>query len=119
MSGRIRRQLLASKLDTVAQLAQARQATPVCPLCERPVPASQADAHHLVPRSKGGKHTLVLHRICHRQIHALLTETELARDYATVDALKAHPGLAAFVRWVRTKPPEFIERTRKSQRLKG
>ena len=119
MAGRIRRQLLAHKLDAVAQQAQARHATPVCPLCERPIPASQADAHHLVPRSKGGQHTQLLHRICHRQIHALLTETELARDYATVEALKAHPGLAAFVRWVRTKPPEFIERTRKSQRLKG
>jgi hypothetical protein len=119
MSGRIRRQLLASKLDAVAQQALARPVTPVCPLCDRPVPASQADAHHLVPRSKGGKHTLVLHRICHRQIHALLTETELARGYCTVEALRAHPGLAAFVRWVRNKPPEFIERTRKSQRLKG
>ena len=55
---------------------------------------SQRDAHHLVPKSRGGRVTEALHRICHRQIHALLTETELARDYATVEALMAHPQIA-------------------------
>ncbi len=63
----------------------------ICPLCERPIPPAQRDAHHLVPKCKGGRHTEFLHRVCHRQIHALLTETELARQYATVDALLAHP----------------------------
>ena len=48
----------------------------ICPLCERKIPPSQRDAHHLVPKSKGGRHTEYLHRICHRQIHALYTETE-------------------------------------------
>ena len=90
----------------------------VCPLCNRPVPASQADAHHLVPKSKGGTQTVVLHRICHRQIHAVLTETELERHYFTVDRLLAHELVARFVRWVKDKPDDFIERTRKSRRLR-
>jgi hypothetical protein len=63
--------------------------------------------------------TETLHRICHRQIHALLTETELARDYNTVEALMAHPQIAEFVAWVRDKPPEFATRSRKSQRVRG
>lgn len=92
---------------------------PVCPLCGRPIPPAQRDAHHLVPKSRGGRATEFLHRICHRQIHALFTETELARDYATVEALLAHPEIARFVAWVRNKPPAFIERTRKSQRLRA
>jgi 5-methylcytosine-specific restriction endonuclease McrA len=89
-----------------------------CPLCERVIPPAQRDAHHLVPKSKGGRRTEFLHRVCHRQIHALLTETELARQYATVEALLAHPELQAFVAWVKTKPADFFVATRKSRRLK-
>lgn len=89
----------------------------VCPLCDRAIPPAQRDAHHLVPKSKGGRQTEFLHRVCHRQIHALLTETELARQYSTVDALLAHPELRAFVVWVQTKPDDFFARTRKSGRL--
>ena len=113
MSGRIRRKLLAQRLD-----AQPSQEPLVCPLCERPIPPAQRDAHHLVPKSKGGRQTAFLHRICHRQIHALLTETELARKYATVDALLAHPGLQAFLAWVKTKPNDFFASTRKSARVR-
>ena len=94
-------------------------ALPVCPLCERPIPKAQQDAHHLVPKSKGGRHTEYLHRICHRQIHALLTETELARQYATIDSLLTHAPLLAFIAWVKSKPNDFYERTRKSQRLRS
>lgn len=94
-------------------------ATPlICPLCERPIPPAQRDAHHLVPKSRGGRHTEFLHRVCHRQIHALLTETELAKQYATVEALLAHPQLRAFVDWVKTKPDDFYVPTRKSARLR-
>jgi hypothetical protein len=90
----------------------------VCPLCERVIPPGQRDAHHLVPKSKGGQQTEFMHRVCHRQIHALLTETELARRYATVEALLSHTELQAFVAWVKTKPDDFFVRTRKSTRMR-
>ena len=90
----------------------------VCPLCDRWIPPDQRDAHHLVPKSKGGRQTAWLHRVCHRQIHALLTETELARQYATVDALRQHAGLRAFLDWVKTKPADFNVGTRKSARVR-
>ncbi|RYY66246.1 MAG: HNH endonuclease [Comamonadaceae bacterium] len=112
-TGRIKRSQLAERLDA---LPKADAADPVCPLCERPIPPSQQDAHHLVPRSRGGRATTLLHRICHRQVHALFSETELERDYATAEALLAHPEVAKFVGWVKTKPPAFMERTRKSAR---
>ena len=48
--------------------------------------------------------------ICHREIHATLSETELARDYATVEALRDHPRLDRFIRWVRKRPPGFNSR---------
>ena len=112
MAGRIRRKLLAEKL---APITRAQTALPICPLCGRPVPPAQQDAHHLVPRSEGGRLTVVLHRICHRQVHALFTETELARHFASPEALLTHPGMQAFVQWVRKKPEDFYERTRKSR----
>ncbi len=115
MTGRIRRKLLAERLPAT----EAPEAPLRCPLCERVIPEAQKDAHHLVPKSKGGRHTEFLHRICHRQIHALFTETELARHYHSVEALLAHPELSRFVAWVRTKPDDFFERTRKSQRVRG
>ena len=90
----------------------------ICPLCDRVIPPSQRDAHHLVPKSKGGRHTEYMHRICHRQIHALFTETELAKQLNSVEALLAHPGIQRFVAWVKTEPEDLMERTRKSQRLK-
>lgn len=90
--------------------------TPVCPLCDRPIPPDEVDAHHFVPRSQGGRETRDLHRICHRQVHALFSEAELARHFATAEALRAHPDMARFLDWVRTKPPGFRERVRGSAR---
>lgn len=87
---------------------------PICPLCERPIPPDEVDAHHFIPRSLGGKETLDLHRMCHRQIHALFTEMELARDYATPERLKSHPAMQRFILWVSKRPPGFRERVRRS-----
>jgi hypothetical protein len=90
----------------------------ICPLCDRMIPKSQRDAHHLVPKSKGGRQTEFLHRVCHRQIHALLSETELAKQYATVEALLAHAEMKIFVAWVKGKPDDFFVRTHKSAKLR-
>ena len=109
--GRIKR-LLQQERPVVGYLVL------ICPLCERKIPHSLRDAHHLIPKSKGGRQTEYLHRICHRQIHALFTVTELARQFNSVDALLAHPDILLFVAWVKTKPDDFMERTRKSQRLR-
>ncbi len=86
----------------------------VCSLCGRPIPQGvRQSRHHLVPRLRGGKGgaTVLLHQICHNEIHASLSETELARNYATIEALRAHPRLAKFIEWVRKRPPEFYAPT--------
>jgi len=82
-----------------------------CPLCGRPlVPGASVDEHHLVPRSEGGVAKELVHRICHRKIHATFTEKELARDFHSWRALREHPVIADFIRWVANKPPEFYRR---------
>ncbi len=87
---------------------------PICPLCNRPIPADAPQSlHHLVPKLKGGKGgpTVLLHHICHKEIHATLSEAELARNFSTMDALRQHPRLAKFAAWVAKRPPEFLSRT--------
>lgn len=86
---------------------------PLCPLCGRPIPPGVPQSrHHLVPKLRGGKggQTVLLHAICHAEIHATLTETELARNYCTIEALRAPPRLARFIDWVARRPPEFRSR---------
>ena len=87
-----------------------------CPLCARAIPPAQRDAHHLVPKMKGGKTTIAMHRICHRQVHALFSETELARQFNTPEALLAHADIQSFVAWVKNKPDHFYERVRRAVR---
>ncbi|SAK81370.1 hypothetical protein AWB79_05324 [Caballeronia hypogeia] len=87
----------------------------ICALCGRAVPLVERDLHHLVPKSQGGKQTAVLHRICHRQLHALFSEKELAQHYSTVEELLAHEAVRSFVDWVRTKPDGFYQRTRRAR----
>jgi hypothetical protein len=48
--------------------------------------------------------------LCHREIHATLSEAELARGYATLEALRAHPRLARFARWAARRPPGFASK---------
>ena len=90
----------------------------ICPVCGREIPESQLDAHHLVPKSRGGRETEYLHRICHRQIHALFTEAELAKRYSTVEAILDHPEMQKFVTWVKRKPPDFIDGAKRSKRIR-
>ncbi|MBT3141915.1 HNH endonuclease [Phaeobacter gallaeciensis] len=83
---------------------------PICPLCRRPIPPeAKQSQHHLTPKLKGGKGspTVLLHHICHQEIHATLTEAELARDFATIEALRDHPRLAKFITWIAKRPPGF------------
>jgi hypothetical protein len=115
MTGRIKKKYILAEFSNSVDQQPVKF---VCPLCDRAIPKSQRDEHHLIPKSHGGRQTAVLHRICHRQIHATLTETELARQYNTIEQLKLQADMAGFIEWVRLKPDDFFERTRKSRRLK-
>ncbi|MEM1129072.1 MAG: HNH endonuclease [Pseudomonadota bacterium] len=87
---------------------------PDCPLCGRPIPPDVPQSrHHLTPKLRGGKGgpTVLLHQICHNEIHATLSESELARSYADIASLRAHPRLEKFIAWVKKRPPGFRSRT--------
>jgi hypothetical protein len=89
--------------------------TGICPLCDRPL-GQRRERHHLVPRLKGGRETVLLHPICHRKIHSLFREAQLARSYASIAALRADPEIGRFIAWLRGKPADFHASTRAARR---
>jgi hypothetical protein len=85
-----------------------------CFLCGRPL-GLRVEWHHPVPRSRGGRHTEPVHPVCHRIIHATFTNKELERSFASADALRAHPDIQAFLRFVENKDPDFHVPTRRKR----
>ncbi|MBZ9712690.1 HNH endonuclease [Deinococcus multiflagellatus] len=89
-----------------------------CALCGREVP--QLTEHHLLPRSQGRRQglkatelpTALLCPPCHKFLHRTFTNAELARDYADLDALRAHEDVARFVAWIRKQPATKAVRVR-------
>jgi len=91
----------------------------LCPLCERVIPDDQQEKHHLVPKSKGGKITVCLHHVCHRQIHAIFTDGQLAKTFNTIPAMLEDPAIQKFVAWIKSKPPGFSDSAKESRQSSG
>ncbi|MDB5271139.1 MAG: restriction endonuclease [Hymenobacter sp.] len=83
-------------------------AGPRCGLCEREVQATSR--HHLVPREEGGKHgpTVDLCQPCHSSVHRFLSNRALARQYASVEALRDAEELQTYLGWIRKQRVERI-----------
>ncbi|MEL6735469.1 MAG: HNH endonuclease [Pseudomonadota bacterium] len=106
-------------LDQDGDQAETDAHDPTCALCLRSIPSHTPQSlHHLIPKLKGGRGgpTVLLHDLCHKEIHATLREAELARVYNTMDALRSQPHLEKFIAWLSKKPPDFNAPTLKSER---
>ena len=98
----------------------------VCSFCGREVPLNKR--HHLIPRMKHNNRMKRLHTkeelmaqvdscpSCHKQVHAIFTEKELAETFNTVAKLLEHPEIRKFVDWIATKPADFGVRSRQAVR---
>jgi hypothetical protein len=99
---------------------------PVCAICAR---AETLTKHHLIPRTRhpnkknkrdfdrrAVKQTVGICRMCHSQIHRLLTEKQLEREWNSVEKLRTHPELMKFAHWIAEKPRGFRCRTREGAR---
>jgi len=96
----------------------------VCPICDRVmIEGKSIDRHHFIPKLKKGKETTLLHVICHRKLHSIFTESEMAKYYNTPERCKKHKEVAKFVKWLKNKDPEYIESHKesneKSKKRKG
>ncbi|MGI4757776.1 MAG: HNH endonuclease [Janthinobacterium lividum] len=85
-----------------------------CALCYRQL-GTRVEWHHPVPKSEGGTQTVPVHPICHRAIHAHVSNHELAAQYANLDTLRSRDDVQRFLRWIRNKPPDFNAPTRQSR----
>lgn len=88
-----------------------------CTLCERENVSTTV--HHLTPKSRGGKDKETAHLCvpCHKQLHALFTNRELAESLSTIEQLRAQEQVARYLRWIRKQPPTVVPRVRKSKSL--
>lgn len=90
-----------------------------CPICNRDmIKGPSIDEHHFIPKSKKGKEKEFLHKTCHRFIHALFTENELAKKYNTPESLLEVEEVKNYVKWLSKKDPEFIDKIKTSNRKK-
>jgi len=103
---------MVRRIEPAARPAQPEQQT--CWLCGRELGA-RVQSHHLVPKARGGREVAPLHPICHRTIHAHASNGELARMRGSRAVLLEVPAIAAFVRWVADKPPDFHAPVRKAR----
>lgn len=84
----------------------------MCALCGRPL-GRRIEWHHVLPKSQGGRETAPVHPICHRAIHAAVSNKELAKRYPTLEALRDQEEMARFLRWIAGKDPDFSAPTRR------
>ena len=81
-----------------------------CELCEREVP--RTTVHHLTPRSTARRRgvpiaalpTAELCQACHKQLHVLYPNGELAARLGSIPALRSDERMAGFLAWVRKQP---------------
>ncbi|GAA4370206.1 HNH nuclease-like protein HlpB [Hymenobacter saemangeumensis] len=99
------------KLSEQVPVSTGRDAS-VCGLCERQV--AQTSRHHLVPREEGGRYGPTVHlcQPCHSSVHRFLSNRELARRYATVEALRGAEELQTYLSWIRRQRVERISNRR-------
>jgi hypothetical protein len=79
----------------------------ICPLCKRNTPNEAQEKHHLTPKQKKGKETVIVCKTCGDQVHQLFTNKELAKEYNTIEALLSHPAMQKYVEWIQKKPHDF------------
>ena len=106
---------MVRRCETFEGFREADQ-TPTCPLCRHAYDRRDLTKHHLVPKSRGGRETVLLCRPCHRQLHATFSEKELERRYPTVESLDAAEELQPYLNWVRRRKPTKRIAVRTSKR---
>lgn len=89
-----------------------------CPLCERT--GAPMEAHHLQTRRKDKADTEDVCQACHRQIHALFSNTEL-RDprlgLDTVEGLLSNERMRKAVAYIKKQAPGAKVTTRQSKHV--
>ena len=79
----------------------------ICPICKRNVPKQFEHKHHLIPKSRKGKETILLCIDCGKILHKLFTNKELEREYNNLEAILSHPKIRKWIEWISKKTNNF------------
>jgi hypothetical protein len=85
-----------------------------CGLCGRELGTVLVEDHHLIPKTFKGSETKPVHKICHRFLHATISEREMANYYHTFERILERDEIQAFVKWVQKKDPAYYSGTDES-----
>jgi hypothetical protein len=89
--------------------------TRLCPLCGRGCPRDILQRHHLQTK-KVDKHDIEhICRDCHKTIHALFSNKELAKGLNTVEALLENEEFAKALTFLRKQDPTSRTRVKQSR----
>lgn len=89
-----------------------------CELCHRENVV--LTKHHLLPREEGGKeeHIAYICEACHKHIHALYTNRELAIRLNTIKDLQEDEKIAKYLKFIKKQPSSKKVRSRKSREIR-
>ena len=79
-----------------------------CELCGRRV--AFVTKHHLIPKQKGGRGTPTVNlcQPCHTTLHHTFTNKELAKQFNTIEKLKASGRVSEYLEWIKDRPLEKL-----------
>lgn len=88
-----------------------------CELCKRELNLTK---HHLIPKEEGGKEEdiALICSDCHRQIHALYTNRELAKCLYSIELLKQDEKISKFLKFIKKQSPTKKMKVHKSHAVK-
>jgi hypothetical protein len=78
-----------------------------CPICKRVTPPPYQEKHHLVPRAKKGKDSVLVCCDCGDMLHQLFTVKELAKQYNAVEKILASDKMQNWIAWISKRPGRF------------
>ncbi len=100
-------------------MGKKRTETGTCELCLREY--TDITVHHLTPKEMGGTFlpTAKLCIPCHKQIHALYTNAELAVRLNSIQLLQQDDKIRKYLKWIRKQPSCKLTKARKSNERKS
>jgi hypothetical protein len=78
-----------------------------CPICKRDTPEEFREKHHLTPRAKKGKETVLVCCDCGDMLHQLFSVKELAKQYNTVEKILTSEKIQNWIEWISKRPDRF------------
>lgn len=90
----------------------------ICALCKREVP--KVTKHHLIPREKGGKpyEIALLCTPCHKQIHALYSNYELAVRLNSIPRIQNDEKFKRYLKFIKNQPGDANFNIKKSRAIR-